>query len=108
MTSYTSCYKAGYVAARTGLPMDICPYRASALHRRRLAWLDGFVAGARATLLTETVRQSNESRQQRGYGTRAIAQRRWQRRAMRRAGGTERYVDRRLREIAAAAKTPTK
>lgn len=101
---YVRFYDQGHTAGLAGVPADRCPYRPLGENRRellarRVAWLEGHADGVsqRRQALTAQIAAA----EQRQLKTRAIAQRRYQRKVLRRAGHPERYVDRRLRQIAA-------
>ena len=101
---YARFYDQGHTAGLAGVPIEQCPYRPIGENRRellarRVAWIEGHADGIarRRHAIAEPVVSTAEQRQ---LKTRAIAQRRYQRKVLRRAGHPERYVDRRLRQIA--------
>lgn len=103
---YARFYDQGYTAGLAGIPVEQCPYRPIGTGNarleqlaRRVAWLEGHADGiaTRRQAAAVPVRVPAEQRQ---LKTRAIAQRRYQRKVLQRAGNPERYVDRRLRQIA--------
>lgn len=111
---YARYYVQGHAAAIAGVAVEACPYRAAAEDRleqlsRRMAWLEGHLDGlTRRAKVLETGRSMWGADEERplvapaaGRLVRSIIQRRYQRGAMLAAGGPERYVDRRLRQIAA-------
>jgi len=104
-------YDQGHTAGLAGVPIDQCPYRRVAGPTRleqlvkRVAWLEGHSDGIAKQRQAQTVAAAKPKRDKspetiRQLG-RAIAQRRYQRRQLEKAGRPERYVDRRLRQIAA-------
>ena len=101
---YAIFYDQGHTAGLAGVPVEECPYRPAGQNRRellarRVAWLEGHSDGIakRRQAIADPIRATAEQRQ---LKTRAIAQRRYQRKVLRRAGHPERYVDRRLRQLA--------
>ena len=111
---YARHYDMGFKEGFTNGPVSRCPYqvvigsqRAEVL-ARRVAWLEGHADGLKSRdqiIRTGRVGRSKGPRKRAATPTavkpRAIVQRRFQRRRMRDNGGPERYVDRRLRQIAA-------
>jgi ribosome modulation factor len=103
---YARYYDQGHTAGLAGVPVDQCPYRAVGANRlemlsRRLAWLEGHSDG-----LSKRNQAPERLKREKSPATilklsRAITQRRYQRRALEKKGRPERYVDRRLRQIAA-------
>jgi len=100
---YARFYDQGHTAGLAGIPAEQCPYRPVGENRRellarRVAWLEGHADGI--AMRRQSIAESIRDKQQQ-LRTRAITQRRYQRKVLRRAGHPERYVDRRLRQIAA-------
>lgn len=111
---YARHYDQGYTAGFTNSAATACPYQPAPgaqraeVMARRMAWLEGHTDGiGHRDKIIRTGRVGGPKTQRKRATTpaavkpRAIVQRRWQRRAMRDNGGPERYVDRRLRQIAA-------
>ena len=117
---YRQYYDQGHTAGIAGEPVERCPYQRRAAQRvderletmaRRMAWLEGHADGIskqRQAIACGRVERHKPKRAPKaaiapvdpGRVVRATVQRRYQRRAQRSAGGPERYVDRRLRQIA--------
>lgn len=110
---YALYYEQGHTAGLAGAPIGQCPYRAVGENRlellsRRAAWLEGHADGARK--LRQLVARGTHVPGKRkrpelpqpppGGMVRSTVQRRYQRREHLAAGRPERYVDRRLRQIA--------
>jgi ribosome modulation factor len=110
---YAQYYDQGHAAGFTGARAEACPHQVVGADRReqltrRLAWLEGRSdgEGARGKMLEAgRIDRGPKRRKQlvppasRPH-VRSVVQRRYQRGAMRAAGGPERYVDRRLRQLA--------
>lgn len=111
---YQRHYDLGFNAGFTNSPSAACPYlpsvgaERSEVMARRMAWLEGHSDGQKSReQIIRTGRVSRTKGPRKRATTpseikpRAVVQRRFQRGRMRDNGGPERYVDRRLRQIAA-------
>lgn len=112
---YARFYDQGHTAGLAGVPVEQCPYRpigtgAARIEQlsRRAAWLEGHADGtSRRHQVIESGRVRDKRRRpelpkaERGRLVRSTILRRNQRRTMLANGEPERYVDRRLRQIAA-------
>lgn len=111
---YALYYEQGHTAGLAGVPVDHCPHRAVGENRiellsRRAAWLEGHSDGvskrnqvvASGTHVPGKRKRPELPKPEPGRLVRSTVQRRYQRREQLEAGGRERYVDRRLRQIAA-------